>query len=292
MNKLGVVESAIEFVKPALVKKLASRSGRPVVLGIEGPQGSGKTTASLEIKEKLLNLYPSCNIVQFSMDDFYLTYNEQQKVNLENTDNVLLQGRGLPGTHDIFLLYNIFTKLTENNEKNLPIHIPVYDKSAFNGKGDRLPIKNWTIVDSCVDLIIFEGWFNGYPSITDETQLLNKWNKIKSKCRPQFDLIKDIHIKNINKNLQHYEKIWNLFDLFVCIKTTNIANVYTWRLQQEHDLIKKKGIGMTDPEVENFINRYMPIYYLYYDRLEITQSKIPSLELNIDISRVLLSSKL
>lgn len=291
MNNTNVVERTIEFIKPFLAQKLTSKTGKPLVLGIEGPQGSGKTTAAKNIKEALQKLYPTCNIVQFSMDDFYLTYNEQQQINLKNPSNKLLQGRGLPGTHDVSLLLNIFQKLLANNGDDSPICIPVYDKSAYLGKGDRLPESQWTIINSHVDLIIFEGWFNGYVSITNEDELVNKWNSIKISQAPKFDSVESSHIKVINKNLLNYEKIWNLFDLFVCIKTSNINNVYKWRLQQEHELIRKKGIGMTDFEVELFVNRYMPIYYLYYDRLSITECRLKSLELNIDISRTLLYSK-
>lgn len=292
MNTSTVVERSIEFIKPLLVQKLTTKTGKPLVLGVEGPQGSGKTTAATSIKESLLRLYPSCNIVQFSMDDFYVTYNEQQQINLENSSNKLLQGRGLPGTHDVSLLWKVFHKLLGNDDKDFPIHIPVYDKSAHLGKGDRLPESQWTVVDSHIDLIVFEGWFNGYISIPNESELAKKWNNIRLLNAPKFDLVEDSHIKVINKNLSDYEKIWDLFDLFVCIKTSNINNVYKWRLQQEHDLIIKKGSGMSDSEVEQFVDRYMPIYYLYYDRLEITQLKIRSLELDIDISRNLLNSKI
>lgn len=102
--------------------------------------------------------------------------------------------------------------------------------------------------------------------------------------------MEDRHIQKINCDLRRYEQIWGLFDLFVCIKTENINNVYRWRLQQEHTLIKKKGSGMTDMEVETFVDRYMPVYYLYYDGLGKTEEKINSLELDIDEFRNLVNS--
>ena len=30
-----------------------------------------------------------------------------------------------------------------------------------------------------------------------------------------------------------------IFEIFITLKTNNVNNVYTWRLQQEHDTISK-----------------------------------------------------
>ena len=294
MSTSTVIDKAVAFIKPLLDERVhlqRSQHARPIVIGVEGPQGSGKTYSSIRIKQDLSEAYPNFNIIQFSMDDFYLTYEQQLAVNSQNEGNVLLQGRGLPGTHDVSLLLKVFEELLANDASRLPIQIPVYDKSAHNGKGDRQEPATWTKVDKLVDLIIFEGWFNGYMSISNDKNLIKKWHSIKKKQYPKFENITDLQIVNINRNLGRYEAIWKLFDLFICIKTSEINNVYKWRLQQEYELIRIKGRGMSDADVEQFIDRYMPIYYLYYDRLEVIQKQLKSLELNIDESRTLLSSK-
>jgi D-glycerate 3-kinase len=285
-----VVDKSVEFVKDKFVRKLTSPNAKPLLLGIEGPQGSGKTTAATKIRQELQSLYPESNIVQFSMDDFYLTFAEQQELNRQFSDNILLQGRGLPGTHDTSLLYETINTLLQNNRNYFPVNIPIYDKSAHHGMGDRLPREYWTIVERPVDLIIFEGWFNGYYSIPSETMLLEKWDLIKRREAPRLAMITCENVVQINAYLKEYHKIWELFDLFVCIKTSNINNVYKWRLQQEHEMIKIKGSGMIDEDVVKFIDRYMPVYYLYYDRLELIQNMVESLELNIDESRKLVGS--
>lgn len=295
MSTSAIVEKAVAFVKPLLDERIrshCSQHARPIVLGVEGPQGSGKTYSSIRIKHSLSKAYPSLNIIQFSMDDFYLTYEQQLAVNLRNKGNVLLQGRGLPGTHDVSLLLKVFEELLAFDASHFPIHIPIYDKSAHNGKGDRQPPATWVKIEEPVDVIIFEGWFNGYTSIPNDEDLIKKWHAIKKKQYPKFENITDNQIVDINRNLEKYEAIWSLFDLFICIKTAAITNVYKWRLQQEYELIRVKGRGMSDADVERFIDRYMPIYYLYYDRLEVIQKQLKSLELNIDGSRTLLNGKL
>lgn len=68
---------------------------RPLIIGLNGMQGAGKTTlvaalaAALE-KENTATLV--CSI-----DDFYLTHDDQQALARENASNALLQHRGEPG---------------------------------------------------------------------------------------------------------------------------------------------------------------------------------------------------
>ena len=54
------------------------------------------------------------------------------------------------------------------------IKIPSYDKGAFNGIGDRSNDKYYTLIESPIDIIIFEGWFNGFYSL-DPTILQLKY---------------------------------------------------------------------------------------------------------------------
>lgn len=292
MAQDNVVDKTVEFVKAKLKQKLSNPNANPLLLGMVGPQGSGKTTTATKLKQHIQLLYPSLNIVQFSMDDLYLTFEEQQTLNKRFPHNVLLQGRGLPGTHDINLLHNILNDLLHGRDGAYPIYIPSYDKSAHGGLGDRCSKEDWTIVTQPVDLIIFEGWFNGYFSIPDEQMLKKKWTDIQRRESNRLDLINFESVLQINSFLEEYQKIWKLFDVFVCIKTSDINNVYKWRLQQEHDLIRKKGSGMSDEKVIKFLDRYMPVYYLYYDRLELMQNMVESLELDIDDSRTLVRSKM
>jgi D-glycerate 3-kinase len=43
--------------------------------------------------------------------------------------------------------------------------IPRYDKSKFNGCGDRAEISEWTKVEEPVDLVIVEGWMLGFTQV-------------------------------------------------------------------------------------------------------------------------------
>lgn len=90
-------------------------------------------------------------------------------------NNPLVQHRGQPSTHDVQLGIETFTAIT-NRKQN--IRVPSYDKSAFNGAGDKLPVSNW---ETCnregeppVEVVIFEGWCVGFRALSDD-QVEQKW---------------------------------------------------------------------------------------------------------------------
>lgn len=259
---------------------------KPLVCGISGPQGSGKSYLAEYVYSELCAKYPKLTILQFLMDDLYLSHSKQLEVTKANSvplhENRMLQGRGLPGTHDITLAVNIFEHLFTNYKKPFPeLKVPRYNKAAFNGEGDQFPEDQWTVIRKPVDIIIFEGWFNGFCSL-DEHQLLLKYltANYSSSLLPKHPFH---NFSDLNLKLKEYEKIWSFFDYFVLLATDSIKNVYNWRLQQEHALIKNGGTGMSDSAVLKFVDRYMPMYELYYDKVCAIGCLEPGNNLRIEI---------
>ena len=263
-------------------------SDKPLIIGVSGPQGSGKTWTSERLTNKIREAYPDKLTINFSMDDFYLTHEDQQKLTKLNIENAFLSGRGLPGTHDLEFLNKIFHKLL-NKDKD--ITIPRYQKGAFSGEGDRCPKNEWQdLTGKSVDIIVFEGWFNGYLPYDNTDELLKSWNQIVTELKPTFKGFNIDHIIRLNNDLEKYIKIWKLFDAFIFMTTDSIDNVYTWRIQQEHNLISKFGTGMTDDQVTKFVDRYMPVYYLSYYRLEEKDNfGVETLKLCINLQRQIVS---
>lgn len=255
---------AVEITCNFLDEELKTyKSGKPLVFGVSGPQGSGKLYLADHLLLDLRTKYPHLTSVALLIDDFYLTNEEQRNVTAKakKEDNLVLQGRGLPGTHDLGLALNVMEQLCGRKS---PVKVPIYDKSAFNGDGDRFPESNWQVITKPVDIIVFEGWFNGYK-------------KIDSQIFPSVYLSQDpsgvvqrhrmYHLEEVNEKLSEYEPLWKTFDYFVYLKTNNLSNVYKWRLEQEAGLIAKMGKGMNSDQVRAFVDRYMCMYYLYYDRM-------------------------
>lgn len=86
----------------------------------------------------------------------------------------MVQHRGVPSTHDISLGISVFSGL----RSGLPTRIPQYDKSKFNGLGDRVPELQWETVNVDeslkVQIVIFEGWCVGFRALGKDS-VRNKW---------------------------------------------------------------------------------------------------------------------
>jgi tRNA splicing ligase len=74
------------------VKHKGKKNRPPLFVGISAPQGCGKTTLTNLMRKLFLLEGKSC--VSISLDDFYLTGDEQDKLAAKNSDNPLLQFRG------------------------------------------------------------------------------------------------------------------------------------------------------------------------------------------------------
>ena len=105
------------------------------MLGIQGPQGCGKTT----LASALVDAFGGVGLrsVAVSIDDFDLTHAEQLALGERHKANPYLLYRGYPGTHDVglALAYRAIVRLRPGEEAL----VPVYVKSAHGGRGDRAP---------------------------------------------------------------------------------------------------------------------------------------------------------
>lgn len=286
------LDASIKFVSKAIDSYDFEGALKPLTVGISGPQGSGKTYLASYLTQTLQNSYPNLKFTQFLIDDFYLTHSDQERVTQQaiKDENKLLIGRGLPGTHDLNLLQNVLHQMCENYKKQwVPVRLPFYDKSAFGGLGDRLST-GANILNEPVDVVICEGWFNGFMPLNEE--LVN----IKYLTSPVDSILQRYRlyqIQDINNQLSNYVPIWKIFSHFVILQTDTIENVYKWRIEQEHALIALKGQGMSDEQIKLFVDRYMPMYLLYYEKLcDQGLHNTQCLVLPIDLHRKLLGSRI
>ncbi|GAA5796848.1 hypothetical protein HPULCUR_002226 [Helicostylum pulchrum] len=228
--------------------------GLPMVVGLSGCQGSGKTTLCDTLAHVLKENH-DLNVVQFSLDDLYLTHKDQALLSQKYKTNPLYQQRGQAGSHDLELAKQTFEALDRNEGT---VAIPVYDKSLHDGKGDRLDKSQWKYVKAPVDIVLFEGWMVGFKpvqKIQDTTTLIG--------CTVQDALV-------MNQLLKKYQKdIYPFFDIFIHLSPFDIGQVYQWRLQQEHHMKSSRGVnGLSDEQVKKFVDSYMPAYQLYLPRLD------------------------
>ncbi|RIA96074.1 P-loop containing nucleoside triphosphate hydrolase protein [Glomus cerebriforme] len=268
MSNLQKVEILSKFIVDNF-NKFREITKRPLIVGLSGTQGCGKTTVVNQLV-KYLKTTNNLSVVTCSIDDFLLTYKDQCQLSNKNLGNKLLEFRGQPGTHDVSLgkkvlqeLCDVHQKYSENSQENLSVSIPNYDKSLQKGRGDRSPVDN--IVIPPFDIILFDGWSLGFKHLSS-SKLKEIYYNASSSSILKSHLLS--HLEVINENLKQYEENWYPFlDIFICIESEDINNVYSWRLEQEHNMKRLGKDGMSDEQVKDFVDRYMPGYELYLERL-------------------------
>jgi D-glycerate 3-kinase len=210
--------------------------GSNFIFGILGGQGTGKTTLT-----KILPLiwrYLNLSSVAISIDDLYKTYAERQA--LLKIDPRLIW-RGPPGTHDVELGLATINQLQQGQTS---VTIPRFDKSAYQGMGDRT---NPEIVNS-VEIIILEGWFVGVKPV-DEKFLANPPFPIVSEEDKQF-------ARDNNERLKEYLPLWEKLDYLMIFNPREYQYSLQWRKEAENQMIAQGKTGMTDEQIEEFVDYF------------------------------------
>ncbi|KAH7328070.1 putative Uridine/cytidine kinase [Stachybotrys elegans] len=251
----------IPFILERLRLHQARSDSRPFVVGLNGIQGAGKTTLVRALSQTLES--HDIPTLVCSIDDFYLTHEDQVALAQAHADNALLQHRGEPGTHDVPLAVRFIDDVMNRR----PTKLPQYDKAAFGGQGDRLPESQWKPVNQpgqpLVQAVILEGWSVGFrPLATDALAARREApSRTLNKHPPE-------HLLLINDKLRQYDALTDLFDAFIHIDAQDLEYVYGWRQQQEEHLRIEKGdpnAGMTPDQVVHFVDGYFPAYELFTD---------------------------
>lgn len=276
---MSSLEASIQRTLEILVPKFHAHkqtSPRPIILGITGLQGSGKSTWAAGIVKILSSKY-NLHAITVSLDDFYHTHSNLIARRDQDPENKLYRTRGQPGTHDEQLAQTTLQALRSWDAGSAKgVDIPSFDKSKFNGEGDRAPQFTWPHCSSKPDVVVFEGWCVGFQSLPEST-LQSKHEAAKAAAVDDSpDCIVTLpdhrlsHLEEINDHLKRYNETFmgpQHFDFFVHLDTDDLRNVYRWRLQQEHAMLKIKGEGMSDEGVRAFVRGYMPAYELYLEGL-------------------------
>lgn len=222
----------------------------PLVIGVNGAQGSGKSTLS-KILVTLLSYGFGKKVVDISIDDLYLS--RQDRINLATEVHPLFQVRGVPGTHDVDLGKRLLSSLT-SGESELPIMVPVFDKS----QDDLLPKSEWREISEPVDIILFEGWCVGAKS-QDQDELIDAINDLE-----RLEDNQGIWRQYVNDQLAGpYQELFGLIDYLVMLKVPDMESVFEWRYLQEQKLKEKceaenitTSKVMSESEVAHFIMHY------------------------------------
>ena len=214
-TKASVIFSHIDAHLPA-----HRPAGTPLFVALQAPQGAGKTSLTARVREMLTEYNEDrgpYRVATLSIDDLFLPRAQTRALAAAHPDNPLLCGRGLPGTHDMPLAISLLHSLKEINRPGSgEVHIPHFDKSLFNGEGDRIPESEWNSVKGPLDVVLLEGWLVGfYPQSRQYIEERMNQVPIGLDGILDFSVYTLEHVLDANERLSEYIKLWDLFDICV-----------------------------------------------------------------------------
>jgi len=274
-NKDRMIKSFLIPISFWIAKKVDKK--QPLIIGLAGGQGSGKTTIS-SILTLILQKYFKLNVFKVSIDDFYKTRRDRRL--LSKNKHPLLMTRGVPGTHDIDLMLSFFKKIKSKDFKSLKV--PTFNKAI----DDRYPKKLWHKIESKPDIIIFEGWCVGARAQT-VSQLKKSINSLE-KAHDRSTKWRT-HVNNQLKT--KYKLLFNQLDGLLYLKAKNFNLLREWRLKQERKLWiqakNKKNLKiMSSVDVISFMQTYQRItQQMFKDALK-SSSIIMNLNINHQIEKI------
>jgi len=225
------------FWLPLVLNLVDARTAadRPIVQGVLGGQGMGKTTLARALVLILSELDYSA--LALSIDDLYKPHAEREQL---KRDDPRFIRRGPPGTHDIDTGIDVLDRLRSGQSAA----VPRFDKSLHGGDGDRVePVE----VDRA-DIVLFEGWFVGAQPIDPEA-FDDAPEPIVTDADRQF-------ARDCNAALHDYLPLWDRCDRLAVLDPVDYRLSRQWRMQAEHEAIAAGKDGMSDAEIEEFVEYF------------------------------------
>jgi len=213
---------------------------RPRLIGINGAQGSGKTTLCRFLETLLVE--HNLRTVTLSLDDLYLTHAERQ--DLARHAHPLFATRGVPGTHDVALGEVILDDLLAGRTAALPR----FDKAV----DDRAIVRR--MIEPPIDVVLIEGWCLGavpQPAAALEAPVnaLERYEDAAGDWR-----------REVNRRLAtDYAALFARIDLLVMLKVDGFEAVRANRALQERKLAASNPEGaaiMDDAALDRFLMHY------------------------------------
>jgi D-glycerate 3-kinase len=220
--------------------RIAAHARRPWVLGIQGPQGSGKTTLATALVGVLHGR--GLRAAAVSIDDFYLTHDAQRALAARHPGNPYLLYRGYPGTHDVALGTQVLASLVALGAGQETL-VPVYLKSAHGGRGDRAPRSGYRRVVGPLDALIVEGWMLGFS--------------------PVDPALLEPGLRAPNAYLADYAAWTAALDAFVRLDVEALETIVAWRVDAERASRARGEDALSDDDARDYIERFLPAYRAY-----------------------------
>lgn len=219
--------------------------GRTTIVGLCGPQGSGKSTTTARLVERLTGM--GFRVAARSLDDFYLT--KASRLALAREAHPLFATRGVPATHDVALLHDVLDRLSAAASGD-SVPLPAFDKAS----DDRVAEADWPCFVGRPDLILLEGWCVGARP-QPASALVAPINSLEEREDPDGSWR-----RSVNEHLGGvYAALFSRLDRRYLLSAPSFGSVFAWRTEQEAKLDRRADQSrpaMAESELRRFIAHY------------------------------------
>lgn len=212
---------------------------RPLVYGLSGAQGSGKSTIARAVVARLRA--DGLKAAALSIDDLY--YGREDRRRIAARTHPLFITRGPPGAHDVDRGMAILDTLKSLRTVRLPRFSKALD--------EPLPMAEWEEASGDLDLLLFEGWCLGAQP-QDAADLDRPINVLEE----VFDA--NGHWRRaVNANLAGpYQRLFARIDRLAYLKPPTFDVVRRWRWEAEQAAAAadpgRAGPGLLDEDAVDF----------------------------------------
>lgn len=238
-----LAQDAVDIVFADLNERLSQARG-PLVFGLAGAQGSGKSTIAEKLAARLEAEGARAAIL--SLDDLY--FDRARRARLAKKVHPLLITRGAPGTHDARLGLKVMRAIRAGRRTLLPR----FDK----GTDSRKARSDWEKAPRQLDVAIFEGWCVG-ATPQKKSALKEPINELE-----RLEDSRGVWRRYVNSALAgKYQSLFKLIDRFVYLRAPSFEIVKDWRIEQERELAASAPASrlthlMSDAEIGRFIQHF------------------------------------
>jgi D-glycerate 3-kinase len=206
---------------------LIDQSERPLIIGISGAQGTGKST--LAGLMSLLLGEQGYRVARLSLDDFYLS--RARRTELAQRAHPLLASRGVPGTHDTAQAIRALAELSQATAAD-HVALPVFDKS----RDDCASEDQFKSIQGPIDVILLEGWFTG-AAAQSAAELEVPVNELE---RNEDRDGRWRHFVNQQLGTE-YQPLFARIQFLIMLQAPDFGRVFEWRSKQESKLRARSG---------------------------------------------------
>lgn len=225
---------------------------RPIVVGVCGPQGSGKSTLCTVVAALLEAR--ALRTAVLGLDDLYLP--KARRAALAAAIHPLFKTRGPPGTHEVTLGLKVLDALTLGGPEET-VALPTFDKAS----DDRRAPDQWPRIKTPFDVVLFEGWCVGARPQASAA-LAKPINTLEAEEDPAGRWRASVEAALAGP----YQTLFGRLDRLILLKAPSFEQVYAWRAEQEAKLAASLEAA-PDPDRRTMSPDELRRFIMHYERL-------------------------